>query len=322
MNTVTVVVPTRNRRTLLTQALRSIVRQRAVDLQVVVIDDGSDEDMALVCREIGDTRVRVIRQETPHGVSAARNLGLANATTEWIAFCDDDDLWSPEKLARQIATAREAGCDWAYAGCVHVNAALMVQNGTPPLPGDQMCRALRRYNAMPAGASNVLVRADLLKRLGGFDESLTHLPDWDLWIRLAAHGAPAAVASPLVGYRIHGGNASFRTDEMLAEVSHLERRHQMRADRSRFHRHLAHLCLRSGRRREALVHFARAYIRVQDGYALIDVTTDLRLIYEHAADVVRRRTLGRRPPAAPNRGRDPHASWKAQAQAWLDECRG
>lgn len=321
MNTVTVVVPTRNRRTLLLQALRSIVRQRGVDLRVVVIDDGSDEDMAPVCRGIGDVRVTVIRREIPHGVSAARNLGLANTTTEWIAFCDDDDLWSPEKLVRQIATAHESRRDWAYAGCVHVHSALMVQNGTPPLPGDQMCRALRRYNAMPAGASNVLVRSDLLRRLGGFDESLTHLPDWDLWIRLAAHGIPAAVASPLVAYRIHGGNASFRTDEMLAEVGVLEQRHHMRADRSRFHRHLAHLCLRSGRRREALAHFARAYVRVQDGYAPIDLMTDLRLIREHVADVVRRRAMASQPAGPPERGRDPHASWKAEAQAWLDECR-
>ena len=88
-----------------------------------------------------------------------------------------------------------------------------------------MIAALRRYNAMPAGASNVIVRAAVLRRLGGFDASLTHVPDWDLWVRLARHGMPACVEDPLVGYRLHGGNASFRTAEMLAELDVFERRH-------------------------------------------------------------------------------------------------
>jgi glycosyltransferase involved in cell wall biosynthesis len=186
-------------------------------------------------------------------------------TTEWVAFCDDDDLWSPDKLQRQLAAAESGRCDWAYAGCVYVNADLKAQSGAPPLLPEAMRAALYRYNAMPAGASNVIVRAALITRLGGFDAGLTHLPDWDLWVRLARQGLPACVQDPLVGYRLHGGNASFRTGEMLAELDGFERRHGLTADRSRFHRHLAHLCLRSGRRSEALGHFMRAFVRFRDG---------------------------------------------------------
>jgi glycosyltransferase involved in cell wall biosynthesis len=259
------------------------------------------------------------------GVSSARNTGLARATTDWVAFCDDDDLWSPDKLWRQLAAARADGGDWAYAGCVYVNAALMVQNGAPPLPPDAMQVALTRYNAMPAGASNVIARTDVLRALNGFDTTLTHLPDWDLWVRLAKHGLPSCVSDPLVGYRLHGRNASFRTTEMLAELDGFERRHGLTTDRSRFHRHLAHLCLRSGRRAEALRHFVRAFLRVQDGYSRIDVKTDGRLLGEHAADIIRRRVFRGRPwTSAPARlqgarRRDPNASWKAHAQAWVDE---
>jgi len=81
-----------------------------------------------------------------------------------------------------------------------------------------MVAVLPRYNAMPAGASNVVVRRAVLQRVGGFDPSLTHVPDWDLWLRLARDGMPAAVSEPSVAYRFHGGNASFRTAEMLAEL--------------------------------------------------------------------------------------------------------
>ena len=326
MDAVTVVIPTRNRPHMLCTTVRSVLRQRGVDLRVIVVDDGSTGDTEGALEALGDQRVTVVRHPVSKGVSAARNAGLSQATTEWVAFCDDDDLWSPDKLRQQLAAANASRADWAYAGCVHVNAELQVQNATPPMLPDAMREALFRYNAMPAGASNVIARRDVLTGLGGFDASLTHLPDWDLWVRLARHGRPACVSEPLVAYRIHGGNASFRTAEMLAELDGFERRHRLRADRSRFHRHLAHLCLRSGHRAEALRHFTRAVIRWRDGYSVTDMATDVRLVREHVEEVIRRR-LHLRPSirAAERvraaRERDPNAAWKATARGWLEDLR-
>jgi glycosyltransferase involved in cell wall biosynthesis len=326
MEAITVVIPTRNRPELLRLTLTSVLRQRDVDLRVIVVDDGSASQIDDVISRFADTRVRVVRQPVSRGVSAARNRGVAEATTEWVALCDDDDVWSPEKLHRQLASARTLDRDWAYAGCVMVNAQLHIQGGSSPLSPEAMIEALLHYNAVPAGASNVVVRKDVLDRVGGFDESLTHVPDWDLWLRLARHGVPASVSEPLVAYRIHAGNASFRTAEMLAELYVLERRHGLTATRVRFHRHLAHLCLRSARRREALTHFMRAALRFRDGYSQMDLITDGGLLREHVGEIVRRR-LGRplskraaqRLQAA--RERDPNAGWKAQADAWLQGLR-
>ena len=321
MEAVTVVVPTRNRPGLLGLTLTSVLRQRDVDLRVIVVDDASTLDIAGVISGLADSRLRLVRQPVIKGVSAARNRGVSEATTEWVAFCDDDDLWSPDKLRRQLASARSLRRDWAYAGCVVVNAQLQVQGGARPLPPEAMIDALRHYNAMPAGASNVIVRTDVLERVGGFDEGLTHVPDWDLWLRLARHGVPGCVDEPLVAYRMHGGNASLRTAEMLAELYDLERRHGLTMTRARFHRHLAYLCLRSGRRREALTHFVRALLYFRDGYSRLDLAFDGRLLREHAAEVVRRK-LGRESRQAAERlrqarERDPNAAWKAQAQEWL-----
>ncbi len=108
MPLVSVVVPTHNRARLLRRTLRSILAQHMVDLEVVVIDDGSTDDTGDVAAT--DPRVLVIRNRESAGVSAARNRGIAAARGEWIAFCDDDDLWSPDKLNRQLTAADACGC--------------------------------------------------------------------------------------------------------------------------------------------------------------------------------------------------------------------
>lgn len=324
MDAVTVVVPTRNRAPLLRVTLASVLRQRGVELRVIVVDEASTDDTAAVIERFGDARISVIAHRVPVGVAASRNEGIARAATEWVAFCDDDDLWGPDKLRRQLAAAADGRADWVYAGSVYVNSDLIVQSGSPPLEPEAMRRALRRYNAMPAGASNVMARRSVLSSLGGFDATRTHLPDWDLWLRLSAHGSPACVREPDVGYRLHAGNASFRTAEMLAELYRLERTHGLTTNRAGFHRHLAHLCLRGGRRRDALWHFAQAWWRRRDGYGREEMEADWRLLREHVAARVRRR-LGREPSQRvlrrdlAVRARDPHAAWKARAQAWIDD---
>src|SRR4051812_1633371 len=105
MPEITAIVPTHNRSNLLEQTLRSVLSQRGVDLEVVVVDDGSTDDVAAVVGALDDQRIRLIRHDHPMGVSTARNHGAKVATGDWLAFCDDDDLWSPDKLARQLAAA-------------------------------------------------------------------------------------------------------------------------------------------------------------------------------------------------------------------------
>ena len=99
MAEVTVVVPTRNRAAMLRQALRSVAAQRGVDLEAVVVDDGSTDATPAVVTAIGDRRLRLVRHQRPQGVSTARNRGVAEARGRWVAFLDDDDVWAPEKLA-------------------------------------------------------------------------------------------------------------------------------------------------------------------------------------------------------------------------------
>ena len=326
MESVTVVIPTRNRPDLLRLTLTSVLRQHDVPLQVIVVDDASTEDVTGVVSSFADPRVRIARQDIRKGVSAARNRGAKEASTDWVAFCDDDDVWSPEKLSRQLGAACSAGRDWAYAGCVLVDAQLEIHGGTPPLAPEAMTAALRSHNAVPAGASNVLVRTRVFDHVGGFDEHLTHVPDWDLWLRLAREGVAACAEAPLVGYRMHAANASLRTAEMLAELALLERRHGLTRTRSGFYRHLAHLALRTNRLSEALTYLLRGLLNFRDGYNRMDLEMDWRLFSEHAGEILRRRSG--RPPSKraiqrleEAKTRDPHAAWKRAARQWLDELR-
>jgi glycosyltransferase involved in cell wall biosynthesis len=307
MTHVSVVVPTHNRSGLLALTLRSVLWQRDVDLEVVVVDDGSTDDTAEVVAALGDPRLRRVHHPTPKGVSAARNRGIAEAGGQWVAFVDDDDLWAPDKLARQLQAARDTGRAWAYAGAVSVDGGLEIVGGVPPPSPDRVAELLPRFNAVPGGGSNVVVRRDLLRRVGPFDTRLYNTEDWEMWIRLAKDGPPAGVGSPLLAYRVHLGNASLNIPEILAGVALIERRHGTRADRGVIHHWLAESCLRTGRRKEALQHLAAAACRGQAGAVARDVGAIARRRL--------RRHLGRPPSALPSRT----SQWAAPAAAWLAE---
>jgi glycosyltransferase involved in cell wall biosynthesis len=306
---VTVVVPTRNRASMLGQALRSVAAQREVDLEAVVVDDGSADATAALVSGMEDRRVRLIRHERPQGVSAARNRGIADARGPWVAFLDDDDLWAPGKLASQLAAAKRDGRAWAVTGAVSVDDRLRVLAGEPPLAPERIVADLDRYNSVPAGASNVLVRADLLADTGGFDPALRHMADWDLWIRLGRTGPPATVPRPLLAYRLHRANATMDTafdpQEPLAELDAIVGRYGIPADRLAVDRWIAWTCLRAGRRGASL----RAYVRAARG-------GDRRSLVRAAIGLLHP-AVGRRIYYRPFLRQGQDEAWLAEARSWL-----
>jgi glycosyltransferase involved in cell wall biosynthesis len=309
---VSVVVPTHDRRRLVLRTLRSILWQREVDFEVIVVDDGSSDGTAEVVAGLGDARVRLVRHDTAQGDAAARNRGVAEAAGEWLAFCDDDDLWAPDKLARQLQAARDTGCSWVYTGEVHVDAGGMVVGGSPPMPPAALVERLAQANVVPGGCSAVLLRREALAGEEPFDgRRYRHFADWDLWIRLARRGPPAWVPAPLVGYRIHPGNASHDVAGMVAELDVLERRHGVRVDRVSFYRYAALLCRRAGRRGGALTWYLRAALRDRQ-YLLTGVARDLAGMGAGAVRVAWR-------PAPGRSDHGPDRQWRAAGTAWLRE---
>src|SRR4029453_8309518 len=299
-------MPTRNRSTLLSMTLRSVLRQQQVELEVIVIDEASTDDTAAMLATLGDARVRVIPHDRPLGVSAARNRGAAEAHGEWLAFVDDDDLWAPDKWARQRKAGETAGRDWAYGGSVNITDRGHVVYGRPPLSPEEMVAALPRYNAIPGGGSNVVVRRATWTLAGPFDTRLRNTEDWEMWIRLAKHGPPAWVERPLLAYRVHGANASLHIPEIRRGTKLIERLHHTTADWGHIHRWLAESYLRRGQRSAALGQFLRAAMHGQLHGVIADI-----------GDILRRRLTHRaRPRSDPKFARDP---WIAIAAEWLHE---
>ncbi len=251
---------------------------------------------------MNDPRIRILHHGSSLGVATARNAGAAAAVGSWIAFLDDDDLWSPNKLSEQLSAAEEAGSSWVYAGAVAIDLHGRLLAGDPPPSPESLVSELPRRNLMPAGSSNVTIRATDLTSIGGFDPDLRHLADWDLWLRMASVSRPALANKPLVGYRIHPAQATLDTTGMIEEASVLSLRHG--ADRASIYRWLAWSHLRRGRRKEAIRAYGRA---VSSG----DFASMGRMVTA---------AVHPNPTSVRGRGSSPESrNWQQEADEWLRE---
>ncbi len=223
---VTVVIPTHDRPGLLLRTLDSVLRQRNVPVDVVVVDDGgaAPAEDTIAARGLED--VRVIRHERSRGVSAARNAGLGTVRTPWVAFVDDDDLWAPTKLDAQLTALRETPeARWSCVDAVHVDEDLQVVSHNRVSTPDAVHRNIGWINSVPGGGSGLLVDTELAREVGGFDEDISILADWDFNLRLSVLSPVAVVHELLVAYFVHSDSMYHDPPGVLRELGYLERKH-------------------------------------------------------------------------------------------------
>jgi len=193
---VSVIIPTYNRAGQVAEAVASVAAQTFRDFEILVVDDGSTDDTfevlaALEC-------VRVLRHLRRRGVAAARNLGAAEARGEWLAFLDSDDLWLPEKLARQMAYLEaRPGLLWCQTDETWVRKGVRVNKPAShrKVGGRIFLRSLERCLVSP---SAVVLHRQLLADHGGFDADLPAAEDYDLWLRLSWRYEMGLVDEPLI----------------------------------------------------------------------------------------------------------------------------
>ncbi len=210
---VSVVVPCFNALPYIGATLRSILAQGEPGLQVIVVDDGStDGSPELIEREFPG--VTLLRQANA-GVAAARNTGIAAASSPWIAFCDADDIWLPGKLqAQHAAIAGAPDCRMSYTAWQVWPSA--EAEATPTLLAELKSRASDAGWAGATGwlypellmdcvvwTSTVLVHRSVLDEVGVFDPGLRIGEDYDLWLRASRVTRIERVARPLALYRQH-----------------------------------------------------------------------------------------------------------------------
>ena len=202
---VSVVIPTCNRAELVGIAIESALAQTLSDIDVIVVDDASEDGTADVVARFKDARLRLLRQSVRRGAPAARNAGIRGSAGEYVAFLDDDDEWLPEKLACQLDLFRRKGPD---LGVVY-SSYTVVDRETGCVVGTKV--AQKRGNLREAllernyvgSTSSVLVRRSALEGVGLWDESLPSFQDYDLWIRLSRGVAFDYIDQNLLRYFVH-----------------------------------------------------------------------------------------------------------------------
>ena len=228
-----IVIPAFNAEDFLERTLWSAIRQSYKNLEVIIVDDGSEDDTGLIAKKMAavDDRLRVITVANG-GVAKARNVGIEAAKGEFVAFLDADDLWHPAKTEDQVTalTGREAdGAAAAYTQMRIIDwEDRVIRNGSGVASSGHLLA--RHMFARPVGnGSSLLVRRSVALEFGGFDPTwlargIGGCEDLDLELKIAAKYSIFGIRRYLVGYRSHSGNMSSNgvalARSVLATVEH------------------------------------------------------------------------------------------------------
>lgn len=202
-----VIIPAYNCETTLTNSIRSAQKQTLQDIEILVVDDCSKDKTREIAQAIAysDARVRVVHQEQNGGVALARNRGVVEAQSEWIAFLDSDDMWLPDKLERQFALAKKSDAELLYTAAQCINETGMLLERFFRVPPAIDYTELLRGNVIVC--SSVLIRKGHLLQHPMIHSDLHE--DYICWLQILADGIKTAgIPEALTLYRIAKGSKS------------------------------------------------------------------------------------------------------------------
>lgn len=208
---ITIVMPVYNRVDSVAAAIESVQTQDHESWELIVVDDASSDGSADVVGSlaIDDTRIRLITRTVNAGAQAARNIGIAQARGDWIAFLDSDDTYLPKSLSLRLDAAAKSGAAVIHSECLAQRGnAAPEPFGVRPLDGSIYADVLAQPGPVfPA----ILVRTEALAAIGGLDESIVSYQEWDTAIRLAKDNAFSFVPEPTFIYRLMGADSISRS---------------------------------------------------------------------------------------------------------------
>jgi glycosyltransferase involved in cell wall biosynthesis len=196
---VSVIIPAYNAAAWVTRAVDSVLAQTFTDREILVVDDGSIDATCQVLTSAYGSRIRLLTQANA-GPAAARNLGLAEAAGQYVAFLDADDYWRPEKLARQVElldSHPEIGFCSTATELVDMEGRYVGDWPCGPADAPMPDILFMQGTVISGSTSGVLARRRLVREAGGFDAALRGFEDPDLWIRLAARTAYRCIPEAL-----------------------------------------------------------------------------------------------------------------------------
>ena len=220
MLSASIIVPVYNGASTIRETLDSVLQQSVEAFELIVIDDGSTDSTLEVVASFEDPRLSVFSYPNA-GVSATRNRGVAHASAEYVSFIDADDLWTPDKLARQLEALEKspnAAVAYSWTDYIDETGRLVAHDQQVSFSGNVYGELLCRD--FLESASNATIRRQAFLDIGGFDSSLSGAADWDFFLRLAKDYDFVAVPYPGVLYRISdssmSSNLSMQEQECIA----------------------------------------------------------------------------------------------------------
>jgi len=206
--TVSVIMNCLNGESYLREAIDSVVNQTYSDWEIVFWDNASRDASETIAKSYGG-RVRYFRGETTVPLGQARNLAIAEAKGRYLAILDCDDVWMPEKLARQVALLeRDQSVGVVFSDCYFMDVKGTLQgtffHRVPPPSGDAYLALLTGPNFVPG--PTVIMRADAVRKVGGFNPVFRYVESYELLVRLSRAHRAAHLDEPMARYRLHGAN--------------------------------------------------------------------------------------------------------------------
>jgi glycosyltransferase involved in cell wall biosynthesis len=214
--TISVVIPVYNGAKTIRETIESVLAQTFSDIEVIVVDDGSTDRTVEVVNSIADDRIRLFSYPNG-GQAASRNRGMARAWGDYYAYIDADDLWTPDKLERQLQALQDnpkAGVAYSWVDYVNEKGKYIRSGGRLQVDGPAYGHLL--LTDFLENGSNPLVRQAAIEKVGTFEESLPPSEDWDLWLRLAAEYEYACVPAVQILYRVCSGSQSANVERVEA----------------------------------------------------------------------------------------------------------
>ena len=196
---VSVILPTFNRAKEINRSVYSILNQTYKDFELIIVDDCSTDCTQEIINEIRDSRIKYIRHETNKGAAAARNTGIKAAQGNLIAFQDSDDEWIPEKLAKQVRviSALPENVGVVYSGFWKLGKQKKyIPSKNITIKEGMIYNQLLHGNFVGMPVS--IIRRECFDTVGGFNEHLRALEDWELFLRISTHFKFKYIDEPLV----------------------------------------------------------------------------------------------------------------------------
>lgn len=217
---ISVILPTYNRAYCLEASMRSVLNQSYPDLELIIVDDGSDDGTKELVGKIQktDPRVRYFYTQINQGAAAARNYGIEQANGDYVAFQDSDDLWRQEKLSVQMQRLEETGAQFCYHEVQYDfgnrQYAILPQREIPVDKKEGDIYAQMLYDNLVACPA-LLVKRTCINQIGMFDTQMKALEDYDLALRLAKEYKAAFVDQVLVDTGYTQGSVSLQAVNYL-----------------------------------------------------------------------------------------------------------